>query len=204
MSSPLDAPATVWTDESLSDVTDWRLHSLEEVLKAAKLWDPKEDAGLRQRRPLSACERAHKTSDLFLPCSADEDFALKTQDDSAGLLAWVASSMLPLAWFGHDGVGSYETFLSARSTRTRGESRPISPCHTSSYADCRHPQDNVVIAVPDIPLQGDGRSFLHSTPTFFCSRLGFSQAPKMRALLDNCTNLCLANKAFVSGDGSPP
>ena len=107
--------------------------------------------------------------------------------------------MPPLAWFGHDGMRSYETFLSIHSTRARGESRPISLCHTSSYADCRHPQDNIVIAVPDIPLPGHGRSFLCSTPTFFRPRLWFSQAPKMRALLDNCANLCLANKAFVLG-----
>lgn len=113
--------------------------------------------------------------------------------------AWVANSMPPLAWFGHDGAESrqYEEFLSARPSRTGGDSRPISPCPISDYMSRRHRTDNVIVATPDIPLQGDGRSFLRSTPTFFRPRLGRSDAPKVRALLDNCANLCLANKTFV-------
>lgn len=62
---------------------------------------------------------------------------------------------------------------------------------------CRHPDDHVIVAPPCLPVQTDGRCFLHSTPTFFRPRIGHSQAPKTRALLDNGANLCLANHAFI-------
>ena len=181
----------------MSDAPDWRTSSPEDVLKAARLWDPTEDAGLRQRKPLSTSERASKSADLHLHHPLANPPAPKTEPDTVGLQAWIATSMPPLAWFGHDGADSskYQAFLSTRPNRVRGDFRPIplSP----DYSDRRHPQDNVVVATPDIPLQGDGRAFLRSTPTFFRPRLGFSNAPKMRALLDNCANLCLANKDFV-------
>ena len=105
--------------------------------------------------------------------------------------------MPPLSWGSIDDTwdSRYNAFFFKNrapcpTPRTPSWSPPSNP-------GCRHPDDHIIVALPNAPVQGDGRCFLRSTPTFFRPRVGNSQASKTRALLDNCANLCLANKAFL-------
>ncbi|KAF8427970.1 hypothetical protein BGX38DRAFT_1234838 [Terfezia claveryi] len=66
-----------------------------------------------------------------------------------------------------------------------------------SQIDGRDPSDNVIVAIPHVNPQEDGRCYLRSTPTYFRPRVGFSKGKKVRVLLDNCANLCLANMDFL-------
>ena len=116
--------------------------------------------------------------------------------DPKALCAWVAKSMPPLPWPSLDDNWDlqYRAFFSHHSPRVPPRSPSWSP---PSNDGCRHPDDHVIVASPSLPVQEDGRCFLRSTPTFFRPQVGSSRAPRTRALLDNCANLCLANKAFL-------
>ena len=116
--------------------------------------------------------------------------------DPKTLCAWVAKSMTPLPWPPlDDGWDTqYHAFFSRHGPCVPSRSHSWSP---PLKEGCRHPDDNIIVASPNLPVQEDGRCFLCSTPTFFRPRVGSSRAPRTRALLDNCANLCLANKAFL-------
>lgn len=125
--------------------------------------------------------------------------------DAKTLCAWMAKSMPPLPWpsFDDDWDRRYGAFFTGKrvpgsSPRTSSKFQNRTPSWSPPTNEgCRHPDDHIIVALPDAPVQGDGRCFLRSTPTFFRPRVGHSQAQKTRALLDNCANLCLANKAFL-------
>ena len=104
--------------------------------------------------------------------------------------------MTPLPWppLDDDWDLQYHAFFSRQGPRVPSRSHAWSPPLNEG---CRHPDDNVIVASPNLLVQEDGRCFLRSTPIFFRPRVGSSRAPRTRALLDNCANLCLANKAFL-------
>ena len=113
--------------------------------------------------------------------------------DAKSLCAWVARSMPPLPWSDSDAGRDHDfhAFLARRPPPPLKDwVPPLNDGH-------RHPDDHIIVAPPRSPVQEDGRCFLRSTPTFFRPRVGHSHAPRTRALLDNCANLCLANKAFI-------
>lgn len=138
------------------------------------------DAGLRELRGV-------------VPTSSPE---LAT--DSKTFCAWVARSIPPLPWPSLDDNWDlqYHAFFSRHRPRVppRSTSRPWSP---PTNEGCRHPDDHVIVASPGLPVQEDGRCFLRSTPTFFRPRVGSSRTPRTGAHLDNCANLCHADKAFL-------
>ena len=183
--------------------TDWRVVGAEAALKGAHLWHPKEDAWLKGNRNLSASERARKDMDMHIQRSHAAELRdlcgptvseplLPDVCDAKSLCAWVVRSMPPLPWpenAGHD--NDFRAFLARRPNP------PLSGWIPPLNGGCHHPDDHVIVAAPRSPVQEDGRCFLRSTPTFFRPRVGHSQAPRIRALLDNCANLCLANKAFI-------
>ena len=105
--------------------------------------------------------------------------------------------MPPMSWpsLDDDWDQRFGIFFSCHRPRVPPPRSPsLSP---PPNAGCRHPNNNVIVASPCLPVQADGRCFLRSTPTFFRPRVGSSRAPRTRALLDNCANLCLANKGFI-------
>lgn len=208
-----DTSAHVWQDTGAD--TDWRVVGTEASLKKTHLWHPKEDAWLKTNRNLSASERARKSMDMHIqrshadelrelcerpspnsgppPASTASDPLPVTVCDAKSLCAWVAHSMPPLPWPDDDDwqYHNFGAFLARRPP-------PLLKDWTPPPNDgCRHPNDHVIVAPPRNPVQDDGRCFLRSTPTFFRPWVGHSQAPRTRALLDNCANLCLANKAFI-------
>ena len=197
-----------WSDDAAASAPDWRLSSKETVLKQSQLWHPREDAWLRDKKPLSASDRAHKSMDLHLQRNHDTELrelrgvvptsSPEMATDSKTFCAWVARSMPTLPWPSLDDNWDlqYHAFFSRH--RPRVPPRSISHSWSPPPNDgCRHPDDHVIVASPGLPVQEDGRCFLRSTPTFFRPRVGSSRAPRTRALLDNCANLCLANKTFL-------
>lgn len=206
-----------WHDDIVASSPDWHTSSKEAVLKQSHLWHPREDAWLRDKKTLSASDRAHKSMDLYLQCNHEAELrelpgaapsslhnvAPASHADSATdpktLCAWVAKSMPPLSWppLEDDWDRHFGVFFSRHRPRI-----PPPPPSSPSWSPplnvgCRHPDDHVIVASPCLPVQGDGRCFLRSTPTFFRPRAGSSWAPRTRALLDNCANLCLVNKALI-------
>lgn len=196
---------TTPTSNDTPTLPDWRHSSAEEVLKGAKLWHPREDAWLRSTKSFSPSERAHHHMESYLSKCYQEELqelnnnAVSIESpvaetcDPKVLCAWLTRSLPPLPWPGPDD-GWYQdpSVFSASHTPTPPFrwTPPLNP-------DCRHPDDHIIVAPPSMPTQGDGRCFLRSTPTFFRPRIGSSRALKTRALLDNCANLCLANRAFM-------
>lgn len=168
------------------------------------MWNPQEDAWLRDKRNPTASERALSSMDLYIkteqgsPCRDAEppSFPSSSSPDGPALCNWISNSLPHLPW----PTTSWDDGASFMSRDSRGVSTIDRPeWSPPANSNGRHPGDNIIVAVPRRPLRGDGRSFLHSTPTFFRPRLGNSHAPRTRALLDNCANLCLANTSFVQG-----
>lgn len=191
---------------------DWRVVGPEAALRSAHLWHPTEDKWLKQNRNLSASERARKSMDLHIQRShraelhelCDPTHASPASDpvpapanvcDAKSLCAWVARSMPPLPW--PDGDTWWDHDFRAFLARRRTPPLTLPRWTPRSNDGCRHPNDHIIVAPPHSPVQEDGRCLLRSTPTFFRPRIGHSQAPRVRALLDNCANLCLANKGFI-------
>lgn len=193
--SSVAAPAP-WSDDTAATAPDWRVSSKEAVLKQSHLWNPQEDTWLRDKKPPSASERAHKSMDLPLLRSHGAVLSDDSPSATAALCAWVTKSIPPLTWpsLDDDWDHRFAVFFSRNRPRVPLPAPSWSP---PPNAGCRHPEDHVIVASPCLPVQADGRCFLRSTPTFFRPRVGRSRAPKTRALLDNCANLCLANKAFI-------
>ena len=141
---------------------------------------PNHDAELRELRGL-------------VPTSSSE---LAT--DSKTFCAWVAKSMPPLPWPSLD--DNWDLQYQAVVSRHRPRVRPRSttrPWNPPTNDGCHHANDHVIVASPGLPVHEDGRCFLRSTPTFFRPCVGSCRAPRTRAVLDNCPNLCLANKTFL-------
>ena len=184
------------------DLPDWRKSSAEGVLKGAKLWHPREDAWLKSKKPLSASERAQQQMESYmlrdrhdeLRDSVDAVTPSGALDVPKALCAWLTRSMPHMPWA--DSVDSGD-LLAMLAKSKRPANAPPFPWTPPANHDCRHPDDHIIVAPPSIPTQTDGRCFLRSTPTFFRPRIGHSKAPKTRALLDNCANLCLANRSFL-------
>ena len=212
----------MWQDTGAD--ADWRVVGAEATLKGARLWNSKEDSWLKATRNPSAATKARKSMDMYIQRSHDAE--LRELCDSSGpaaiavglrelhdppgtptvscplpvdmcdaksLCAWVARSMPPLPWSDSDAGRDHDfhAFLARRPPPPLKDwVPPLNDGH-------RHPDDHIIVAPPRSPVQEDGRCFLRSTPTFFRPRVGHSHAPRTRALLDNCANLCLANKAFI-------
>ena len=184
---------------------DWRKSSAEEVLKSAKLWHPREDAWLQAKKTPSASDRAHQQMESYIQKSHRDELRdltapnTPTADDTDPkvLCAWLSRSMPSLPWdhFGDNWEQDPNVFLSKNCRRP--PTAPVFQWTSPANDGCRHPDDHIIVAPPSMPTQTDGRCFLRSTPTFFRPRVGTSRAPKTRALLDNCANLCLANKSFM-------
>ena len=203
-----DSSVEPWSDDAAASYPDWRRSGPEAVLKQSHLWHPKKDTWLRDKKSLSASDRAHKSMDLHIQRNHDAELRdlrgvaptppplTGSVTDPKTLCAWVAKSMTPLPWppLHDDWDLQYHAFFSRQGPRVPSRSHVWSPPLNEG---CRHPDDNVIVASPNLPVQEDGRCFLRSTPTFFRPRVGSSRAPRTRALLDNCANLCLANKAFL-------
>ena len=155
---------------------------------------------------LSPSDRAYKAMDLQLHRSREDELRVSATavtespdplTDAKTLCAWVARSMPPVSWPSLDDdwhLPYCAFFVGNRGSRKVPHSFSWSP---PANEGCRHPDDHVIVASPNAPVQTDGRCFLRSNPTFFRPRVGHSQAPKTRALLDNCANLYLATKAFI-------
>ena len=182
----------VWRDPGVD--TDWRVVGAETALREAHLWHPKEDSWLKNARCLSESERARKSMDMHIHLTVP-DPPPDGVCDAKSLCAWVARSMPPLPW--PDGDDWWTHDFRAFLARRKPTNTPMAAWTPPLNDGCRHPSDHIIVAPPRSPVQGDGRCFLRSTPTFFRPRVGHSQAPRTRALLDNCANLCLANKAFI-------
>ena len=56
----------LWYDDTAASYPDWRPSSKEAVLRQSHLWHPREDAWLRDKKPLSASDRAHRSMELHL------------------------------------------------------------------------------------------------------------------------------------------
>ena len=199
----------VWYDEQAVDLPDWRINGKESTLKQARLWHPKEDKWLKDHKPLSSADRARKDMELHIRQSHDQELLElcgsppdgPSPDDAKSLCVWIANSLPSLPWPDHN--DHWDNDFSAFFVRKRNPHRSpgpkpkTNPWTPPANLGCRHPDDHIIVAPPQSPVQADGRCFLRSTPTFFRPRLGHSQAPRTRALLDNCANLCLANKDFL-------
>lgn len=187
--------------EGDSETADWRKSSAEEVLKHAKLWVPSEDAWLKSRKIPSASERAQQRMESHmvqsqLVDSPDVDGIADGSDDPKVLCAWLARSMPCLPWPNMNDNWEDDLFVWTAKSK-RPPNAPPFRWTPPSNTGCRHPDDHIIVAPPSMPTQENGRCYLRSTPTFFRPRVGNSKAPKTRALLDNCANLCLASRAFM-------
>lgn len=204
-----DSSVAPWSDDVAASSPDWRLSGTETVWQQSHLWHPQEDEWLcdKKQKPLSASDRAHRSMDLHLQHNPDAELRelhgvthpaplADSVTDPNTLYTWVAKSMPPLRWPSLDDNwdSEYRAFFSHH--RPRITPRPHS-WSQSPNDGCRHPDDHVIVASPNLPVQEDGRCFLCSTLTFFRPWVGSSRAPRTRAHLDNCANLCLANKDFL-------
>lgn len=198
-----------WFDDLAASSPDWRLSGMETVLQQSHLWHPQADEWLcdKKQKPLSASDWAHRSMDLHLQRNPDAELRelhgvthpaplADSVTDANTLCTWVAKSMPPLRWPSLD--DNWDSEYRAFFSRHRPRVTPRPPSWSQPLNDCcRHSDDHVIFASPNLPVQEDGRCFLCSTLTSFRPQVGSSRAPRTQAHLDNCANLCLANKDFL-------
>ena len=97
-----------WSDDVAASAPDWHLSSKEAILKQSLLWNPWEDAWLRDKQPLFASDCAYKSMDLHVQrnhhtelrelCGIAPASGADLVTDRKGLRAWVAKSMPHMPW----------------------------------------------------------------------------------------------------------
>ncbi|KAF8445121.1 hypothetical protein BGX38DRAFT_1143604 [Terfezia claveryi] len=183
--------------ESFEDV-DWRSEGAESTLKRHHMWDKREDGHIVQtkktRKKDSPEKRAWKSMQYQLQKSRDQELREDDTQESHKTLGWDkttgdkdirrwAHSIMPkIPWqeIPDNWADAYPALFNGKLNH-RGKMANWQP---KSPLNGRDPSDNIIIAKPHINPQDDGR-------------IGSSKGKKVRALLDNCANLYLANLDFL-------